>query len=172
MSKKKDKKPGKLPDKGPDKWPENTPDTPPDHGQDKKIRKAAFLLAVVVLGCAAIIGIYFLTMSPSSPVQGTGTSNVTVYYFYGKECPHCENVRPYIESLQKKYPDVNFRVLEIWHDATNKALADLMNHNLNQQQSLVPEVIVGNVVLMGETEISTRLEGTILEQKRNLTASS
>jgi len=67
---------------------------------------------------------------------------------------------------------VNFRVLEIWQDATNQALADLMNHNLNQQQSLVPEIIVGNVVLMGETEISTRLEKTILEQKRNLTASS
>jgi len=168
MSKKKDKKPGKRPDKG----PENTPDTPPDHQQDKKISKAALLLAVVVLGCAAVIGIYFLTMPPSTPAQGTGTNTVTVYYFYGKECPHCENVRPYIESLQKKYPDVNFRVLEIWHDATNKALADLMNHNLNEQQSLVPEVIVGNVVLMGETEISTRLEGAILEQKRNLTASS
>jgi hypothetical protein len=168
MSRKKDKKPGKRPDKE----PENMPDTIPDHRQGKKISKTALLLAVVVLGCAAVIGIYFLTMSLSSPVRGTGTSNVTVYYFYGKECPHCENVRPYIESLQKKYPDVNFQVLEIWHDATNKALADLMNHNLNQQQSLVPEAIVGNVVLMGETEISTRLEGAILAQKRNLTASS
>ena len=168
MSKKKDKKPGKLPDKG----PENTPDTPPDHRQDKKIRKTALLLAVVVFGCAAIIGIYFLTMSPSSPVQGTGSNPITVYYFYGKECPHCENVRPLVESLQKKYPDVNFQILEIWHDTTNQALANLMNHNLNQQQSLVPEIIVGNVVLMGETEISTRLEKTILEQKRNLTASS
>jgi thiol-disulfide isomerase/thioredoxin len=167
MSRKKDKKPGKRPDKE----PENMPDTTPVHRQDKKISKTALLLAVVVLGCAAIIGIYFLTMSLSSPVQGTGTSNVTVYYFYGKECPHCENVRPYIESLQKKYPDVNFKVLEIWHDETNKALADLMNHNLNQQQSLVPEAIVGDVALFGETEIFTQLEGAILAQKSNLTAS-
>ena len=168
MSRKKDKKPGKQPDKE----PETMPDTSPDLRQDKKLSKTVLVLAVVILGCAAVIGIYFLTMSPFTPAQGTGTSTVTVYYFYGKECPHCENVRPYIESLQKKYPDVNFQVLEIWHDTTNKALADLMNHNLNEQQSLVPEVIVGNVVLMGETEISTRLEKTILEQKRNLTASS
>jgi cytochrome c biogenesis protein CcdA/thiol-disulfide isomerase/thioredoxin len=169
MERKKNKKPGKRPDKEPENTPDTIPDATPGNRQDKKIRIAAVLLAVVVLVCAAIIGIYFLNISPSSPAQGTGSANVTVYYFYGAECPHCQNVRPYIESLRQKYPDVNFRILEIWHDETNNALSRLMNHNLNQQQSLVPEVIVGDVVLLGENEITTKLEGAILDQKKNLT---
>jgi thiol-disulfide isomerase/thioredoxin len=165
MSRKKDKKPGKRPDNE----PENTPDTAPDLRQDKKIPKTALLLGVAVLACAAIIGIYFLTMSPFAPAPGS--SDMTVYFFYGKECPHCDNVRPFVDSLQKKYPEVNFQFLEIWHDETNNARAKLMNHNLNQYQSLVPEAIVGDVALFGETEITRKLEGAIIAQKRNLTGS-
>jgi cytochrome c biogenesis protein CcdA/glutaredoxin len=172
MDKKKNKKPGKRPDKEPENRLNTVPDTTPGNQKDKKIRIAALLLAVVVLGCAAIVGIYFLNTSQSSPAQGTGSNTVTVYYFYGKECPHCENVRPYVESLRQKYPDVKFQILEIWHDENNNALATLMNHNLNQQQSMVPEVIVGDVALFGETQITTKLEGAILAQKKNLTESS
>ena len=101
---------------------------------------------------------YLLNTSQSSPAQGTGSATVTVYYFYGTECPHCQNVTPYVESLRQKYPDVNFQILEIWHDETNNALFQLMNHNLNQPQAGVPEVIVGNVVLFGEEEIQADLE--------------
>jgi thiol-disulfide isomerase/thioredoxin len=167
MSRKKEKKLGKWPDKE----PETMPDATPDHRQDKKISKAAIILAIAGLGCAAIIGIYFLNVFPSSPAQGTGSNTVTVYYFYGTGCPHCDNVRPYIESLREKYPEVNFQILEVWNDKTNNALYKLMNHKLNQQQVMVPEVIVGDVVLIGDVEIPARLEGAILDQKRNLTAS-
>jgi len=172
MERKKNKKTGKRPDKEPENTPDPIPETKPGNRQDKKSRIPVLLLAVVILGCAAIIGIYFLYMSPSSPVQGTGTNTITVYYFYGTGCPHCENVRPYIESLQRKYPDVNFQILEVWNDKTNNALYELMNHKLNQQQIMVPEVIVGDIVLVGDVQIPTRLEGAILDQKRNLTASS
>ncbi|MGB9176417.1 MAG: thioredoxin family protein [Methanoregula sp.] len=142
------------------------PDTTPGNRPDKKIRIRALLLAVVVLGCAAIVGMYLWNSSQSSPVQGTGSNTVTVYYFYGKECPHCENVRPFIESMRQKYPDVNFQILEIWHDQTNNALATLMNHNLNQSQTMVPEVIVGDVVLFGDKEIPAKLESVIIAKKK------
>lgn len=169
MERKKNKKPGKRPNKKAENTPNTVPDTTHGDRQDKKIRMAALLLAVVVLGCAAIFGIYLLNTSPSSTAQGTGSHTVTVYYFYGEECPHCKNVTPYVESLRQKYTDVNFQILEIWHNETNNALSNLMNHNLNQPSAGVPEVIVGNVTLWGQTEITTKLEGAILDQKKNLT---
>lgn len=172
MERKKNKKPGKRPDKKPENTPNTVPDTTHGNRQDKKIRIAVLLLAVVVLGCAAIFGIYLLNMSPSSTAKGTGSHTVTVYYFYGAECPHCQNVRPYVDSLRQKYPDVNFQILEIWHDETNNARFRLLNHNLNQPSTGVPEVIVGGVVLYGENEIRAGLEPAILQQKGNLTRSS
>jgi cytochrome c biogenesis protein CcdA/glutaredoxin len=81
-------------------------------------------------------------------------------------------VTPYVESLAQKYPDVNFRILEIWHDDNNNALSRLLNHNLNQTQYGVPEAIVGDVVLLGEYDIPAKLEGAILAQKKNLTEPS
>ena len=117
-------------------------------------------------------GIPLLNIIPSAPAPGTGSGTVTVYYFYGTECPHCHNVTPYVESLREKYPDVNFQILEIWHDDTNNALYKLLNHKLGLEATGVPEVIVGNVSLLGEDEIQTGLEKAILAQKGNLTGSS
>jgi cytochrome c biogenesis protein CcdA/thiol-disulfide isomerase/thioredoxin len=160
----------KKQDKTPDKKPENIPESIPDQ-PGRKMRIAAVLLAIAVLGCIGLFGTPLLKVFPSASAQGTGSDNLTVYYFYGTECPHCHNVTPYIESLRQKYPDVSFQILETWHNDTNNALSRLLNHKLNQTQSGVPEVIVGNVVLFGEDKITTRIEGVILDQKGNLTGS-
>jgi cytochrome c biogenesis protein CcdA/glutaredoxin len=81
-------------------------------------------------------------------------------------------VTPYIESLRQKYPDVDFQILEIWHNDTNNALLTLMNHRLGRENGGIPEVIVGNISLLGENEIKAGLEPAILAQKGNLTGSS
>jgi hypothetical protein len=71
---------------------------------------------------------------------------------------------PFIQSLKEKYPDVDFRILETWHNAKNQALSASLNKKLGVRQSGVPEVIVGDVVLIGELDIPARLENVILEQ--------
>ena len=121
------------------------------------------LLALAVLGCAVYFGLSSLNAPPSS--------GITVYYFYGKECPSCHNTTPFVESLRQKYPDVRFELLEIWHDDNNNALYKLKNHELGKPLIGVPEAIVGDVVLLGETDITTKLESTILNQKKKLTES-
>ena len=136
------------------------------------MRIAAVLLAMVVLGCAVFFGMYLLPASPSAPAPGTGSGTLTVYYFYGAECPHCHNVTPYVESLRQKYPDVNFQIFEIWHDETNNALYNLLNHKIGRESPGVPEAIVGNFSLLGENEITTGLEPVIHQQQGNLTGSS
>ena len=34
--------------------------------------------------------------NPSSEFGPSVQGNVTVYFFYGEECPHCHNVMPFI----------------------------------------------------------------------------
>ncbi|MEI7856535.1 MAG: hypothetical protein WCH85_03420 [Methanomicrobiales archaeon] len=89
-------------------------------------------------------------------------SNVTVYFFYGEECPHCHVVLPMVRSLKEKYPGVDFQILEIWHNPTNQALSDSLNQKLGVKGAGVPEVIVGSVVLIGDKDIPEKLESAII----------
>jgi thiol-disulfide isomerase/thioredoxin len=100
--------------------------------------------------------------NPDTSVQG----NVVVYFFYGEECPHCHNVMPFIQNLSKKYPAVDFRILETWHNETNQALSLSLHQKLGIQSAGVPEVIVigNNTPIIGDHDIPADLEGVILEQ--------
>jgi len=152
--------------------PAATPDNIPDNPTGRKISLPAILLALVVLGSVLLLGAYLLNIIPPAAVPQTGSGEVTVYYFYGAECPHCHNVTPFVESLRDKYPEVNFQILEIWHDKTNNALYELLNHKLGLEKAGVPQVIVGKISLLGEDKIRAGLEPAILAQKGNLTGSS
>jgi thiol-disulfide isomerase/thioredoxin len=135
---------------------------------DNTLKAAAGVFVVILVACVA----FFLIMpqqsavpplsEPNISVQG----NITVYFFYGEECPHCHNVMPFIRNLSIKYPDVNFFILETWHNETNNALSQQLNKKLGIQNAGVPEVIVvgNNTPLVGDRDIPAYLEGVILDQ--------
>ncbi len=102
--------------------------------------------------------------TPTPVVANSVSKKVTVYFFYGEECPHCHNVMPFIQNLSATYPEVDLRMLETWHNETNRAFSDSLNANLGVQDSGVPEVIIGNTALIGDKDIPARLETLILEQ--------
>jgi cytochrome c biogenesis protein CcdA/thiol-disulfide isomerase/thioredoxin len=172
MKSEKDQQPEKKVEKTPDNLPAAMPYLTPNDPRDKKPGIGAVLLVLLILGGALLLGVYLLNIIPSAPVPETQSGNITVYFFYGTECPHCHNVTPYVESLRDKYPDVSFRFLEIWHDETNNSFHRLLNHKLGLEAAGVPQVIIGNVSLLGEDKIHTGLEKAILARKGNLTGSS
>ena len=109
------------------------------------------------------------TLNTAQIVGNSVPGKVTVYFFYGEECPHCHNVIPFIQNLSKKYPNVDFLMLETWHNETNNVLFNSLNQRLAIQNSGVPEVIVigNNTPLVGDRDIPAYLEGVILEQLKN-----
>jgi len=133
---------------------------------DKIIKIFSVLFAVIILFTALV----FVSPVASSGQASSGSTgpgpaiNVTVYFFYGQECSHCEEIMPFMQSLQQKYPDVDIRMLETWHNETNQALSTSLNRKLGVSKPGVPEVIVGNVVLIGSKDIPDKLEQTILDQ--------
>jgi thiol-disulfide isomerase/thioredoxin len=126
----------------------------------------------LVLAAVLIIAVLFMAMPALSSYLAPGASvptdsgNVTVYFFYGEECPHCHNVIPFIVTLEEKYPDVKFRYLETWHNQTNQQFSSALNRKLGIDENRVPRVIVGDTLLLGEAEIPAKLETAILEQKK------
>ncbi len=135
---------------------------------DNTLKIVAGVFIAILVTCV----VFFLVIpqpSVESPSAGADTSieeNVTVYFFYGEECPHCHNVMPFIQNISKKYPEVDFRILETWHNETNQALSLSLHRKLGIQSAGVPEVIVsGNTTpLIGDRAIPEELEGVILEQ--------
>lgn len=135
---------------------------------DKTLKVSAVLVAIIIF-LGAIIFVYPGAGSRQVPEgsAGPGTADpVTVYFFYGQECPHCEEIMPFMQSLQQKYPDVDIRLLETWHNETNQALSTNLNRKLGVSRPGVPEAIVGNVVLIGSKDIPEKLEQTILDQRK------
>jgi thiol-disulfide isomerase/thioredoxin len=135
---------------------------------DNTLKAAISFFLVILIACIFFFGV--LPQPPEVPPVsepiGMVPGNVTVYFFYGEECPHCHNVMPFIRNLSEKYPDVDFQILETWHNETNNALSTQLNKKLGFQNAGVPEVIVvgNNTPLVGDRDIPAYLEGIILEQ--------
>nr|WP_321350420.1 thioredoxin family protein [uncultured Methanoregula sp.] len=135
---------------------------------DRIIKIAAGVFGAIVL-CTALFFVFSAT-SPSfissAPAVNSPGGNVTVYFFYGEECPHCHKIMPFVQSLREKYPTVNFLILETWHNETNYAVYTTLNRELKVTWSGVPEAIVGDVVLIGEVDIPGKLEQAIVDQEK------
>jgi thiol-disulfide isomerase/thioredoxin len=43
---------------------------------------------------------------------------MTLYMFYGEECPHCEKMMPVVEEVESE-KGVEIERLEVWHDKEN-----------------------------------------------------
>jgi thiol-disulfide isomerase/thioredoxin len=122
---------------------------------DKIIKIIAGLFAVIVIASLA----FFLV--GSSPQAGPSTPPSVIYYFWGDGCPHCEHIKPFIDNLTQKYPDADIQVLEVWKNQTNQVIYAQANAAAGVTNYGVPEVIYGNVVLMGENEIPAKMEALV-----------
>lgn len=159
---------GKKPDRRQEKKTGKTPAIKPDN----RLYLIVLLLAAAITVCAVIFGGQILQALPFLSQPQIGSDGLTVYYFYGDGCSHCHNVTPFIKSLQEKYPDVDFRILETWNNENNYKLLTLLNHRIGREEFGVPEVIIGNFSLLGEKDIRAGVETAILARKGNLTGSS
>ncbi|MCX6697617.1 MAG: hypothetical protein NTV84_08710, partial [Methanoregula sp.] len=103
--------------------------------------------------------------APVSPANVSGRT-ITGYFFYGDGCIHCENVKPLLQALAAKYPSVDIRQIEIYHNATNLATFASMQQYHGIAGNGVPVLFIGNRVFVGDVEIKGNLEAAILEEIR------
>jgi thiol-disulfide isomerase/thioredoxin len=137
---------------------------------DKIIKIFIAVFAIIaVASVAVLLTTHSTTETASAPIVTVTGSDSTVYFFYGEECPHCKKIEPFIDNITKKYPDVDIRRLEIWHNQTNEQIYNSVNAAAGiTSPSGVPEIVIGNVVLVGEVEIPQKLEAYVqaIEKKK------
>ena len=78
---------------------------------------------------------------------------INIYLFYGEGCPHCEELKNYLNSLdnkEKSYFDIY--TFEVWNNSTNQQFMKESAKSLNKEVSGVPFLIIGNKTFEGYSE--------------------
>lgn len=98
-----------------------------------------------------------------SPIS---SETVDMYLFWSYGCPHCENEKIFLETLNEKYSNLNIHMFEVSRNRDNLDLMLRMANNLNTSVSGVPFTIVGGKYFKGWIDSDTTgkaIEEAILE---------
>lgn len=71
------------------------------------------------------------------------------YFLYTTGCPHCIKAKPFVESLRDKYPQVEFRLLEVTGSEENKYIYYAKVKKLGITSNGVPLFVIGKNYRMG-----------------------
>jgi cytochrome c biogenesis protein CcdA/glutaredoxin len=93
--------------------------------------------------------------------------SICVYLFYGQGCPHCERVKPLIDELAVKYPQVQLKTYEIYFNTTNQVMFREFLQRYGVAEEGVPTLFIGDRALVGESAIRTQLEERIVWYTNN-----
>ena len=78
---------------------------------------------------------------------------ITIYFFRGDECPHCEEALDYIYQNKDKIPNnIEFITFETWSNKNNAKLQDKLAEVLDvpeEDRENVPFIVVGNDFKVG-----------------------
>lgn len=88
---------------------------------------------------------------------------INIYLFYGEGCPHCEELKNYLDSLDNKEKSYfNIYTFEVWNNSTNQQFMKDSAKYLNKEVSGVPFLIIGNNTFEGYNEsMNTKIEKAI-----------
>ena len=71
------------------------------------------------------------------------------YFFYSATCPHCHEAMPFVEELEKEYPEIEFRKLELSAYPENQAIFKKKLEKLKIKGSGVPTFIFKDKYIVG-----------------------
>ncbi len=72
------------------------------------------------------------------------SDKVTIYFFWGDGCPHCETEKPFLEEWQEKYgEDIEVKMFETWKNPENVPLFQEVANAYGIQARGVPTTFIG-----------------------------
>ncbi|MEF3692121.1 MAG: thioredoxin family protein [Candidatus Moraniibacteriota bacterium] len=87
---------------------------------------------------------------------------VNVYFFYGEGCPHCAKEASFFSGIEEKYPEMEIKSFEIYHNRENAKLLKEFGEYLGVDIAGVPFTVIGSKYFSGfDTASSTLIENEI-----------
>jgi hypothetical protein len=100
------------------------------------MKKAILLFAVLILSGACF-------------AQQAQKASITLYFFWGQGCPHCEEMKPFISEMQNTYPQLTVKSLETFNNPANNQLFNAMAAAYNKSADGVPGTFIGDQMIEG-----------------------
>ena len=132
--------------------------------------KKRFLLLLLLLVCMVPINVLAVSKDYEDNVASIvgykpDTKKVTLYLFFGQECPHCEEERVWLKKIEKDYKRyLDVKYYEVWHDDANRRNMETIKEKMGVDRSGVPLTIIGDKYYVGfSTTIGSVIENQIKE---------
>ena len=109
------------------------------------IKKSFFVRALIISIFIALVAVG-LAIQPTAAQDGNRT---VIYMFWGDGCPHCALAKPFLEELATKYPGVELRYYEIYHNLENRELFLRMANAKGFEARGVPAIFIGDQYWQG-----------------------
>jgi thiol-disulfide isomerase/thioredoxin len=95
----------------------------------------------------------------------TLAAETEMYFFWGDGCPHCSAAKPFINELEKEYPELKVTPYEIYNNEDNYNLFILMAdaYGMPNNQRGVPAFFIGNEAFSGYHETMNNKFRTLIE---------
>ena len=94
---------------------------------------------------------------------------ISVVFFWGTGCRHCEEAKKYLDELKQVYPSLEIRAYEVWYHPENARLLSALLQAYGMRSSGVPVTVVGDRLFSGFTaQTGTELGAVIEECSRNV----
>ncbi len=128
----------------------------PEHGA---VHVTVFTILLVL--CFSLFSADTLRAEATEP--GHSGSDVTLYYFWSRYCPHCKEAKPFINELVNRYSWLQLKSYDLVGNKENQSLYVKMSSELGQPANSVPAFIFCGQMLVGYDKSETT--GKELETK-------
>ncbi|MEA3429971.1 MAG: cytochrome c biogenesis protein CcdA [Nanoarchaeota archaeon] len=83
------------------------------------------------------------------------SADTCAYFFYGKGCPHCGRVEPFIEYMETNDADLNIIHFEVYDNRSNLVLLEKYFdiYDVPRNKRGVPALFINDISLTGDTPI-------------------
>ncbi len=81
--------------------------------------------------------------------------DVNFYLFYGRECPHCEELMDWLDVYMNENKNINLYKYEVWHSDENANKFLSVCDVLDTESASVPFLVIGEDYIVGFSSLST-----------------
>lgn len=75
--------------------------------------------------------------------------HLTIYFFWGKGCPYCEQQKIFLDKIKNEYPEIEIKDYEVWYNRDNQELMDEIAKEFNVRVTGVPITFIGDEYWIG-----------------------
>jgi thiol-disulfide isomerase/thioredoxin len=146
-----------------------------DHGPAVLVHRKAFVGTALLAVIAVVLSL--LSVARAGPECGTGSTcglevdaaaPVTLLFFWGVGCPHCEEAKPFVDQLAKENPRLRVEAVEVRNDPEGRRRFVETMTALQATAVGVPTFVIQNSYVVGyvKGETEAKLRAIVAEALR------